>query len=81
MDKIYTMELHEVIPLAGSEILRVPGGWIYYHTDPIIDGPGTFVPLNLEFQVRELPRTKEQTKDAEKAAYARYLARCIMERK
>lgn len=28
-DKIYEMELHELLHIKDLEIIRVPGGWIY----------------------------------------------------
>lgn len=61
MDRLYKMELHELITPAGDpslQILRVPGGWIYHtwHDDSGRVGEhrytttSVFVPFNNEFQ-------------------------------
>lgn len=60
---IYDMRLHEELiaeeqtDLINGEfkciplrIMRVPGGWIYYH--PYITNQGMFVPFNNEFQLK-----------------------------
>ena len=54
MDEIYEMELHDRKYVDATEILRVPGGWIYVHyTENGAGGNSTsscFVPFNNEFQ-------------------------------
>ena len=49
---MYKMKLHDMLEIAGSEILRVPGGWIYRTNR---DGSEIFVPFDNEFQ-----KTKEK---------------------
>lgn len=44
---IFKMELHETLSINGTfTIMRVPGGWIYYSHNMLIDSPehGVFVP-------------------------------------
>lgn len=59
MHKIYDMQLHDkYTPNDTLEIVRVPGGWIYYkfgydtnsHGARVILRTSTFVPFNNEFQ-------------------------------
>ena len=46
--KIYEMQLHEVVLFNEVRVLRVPGGWIYFHDENRFS---TFVPFNNEFQI------------------------------
>ena len=58
MNKVYDMELHEKLnpEIKGSyvDIIRVPGGWIYYTQFMKADGgcvvSSVFVPFNDEFK-------------------------------
>jgi hypothetical protein len=57
-ESIYGMELHDTFVIDTANVVqRVPGGWIYRHTDTIESGNGislavsmVFVPFSLEFQ-------------------------------
>ena len=61
MSKIYDLDLNEIHRIDSGEngsikdeVMRVPGGWIYYTFTPSgnndISVTGVFVPYNNEFQ-------------------------------
>jgi hypothetical protein len=53
MDKnIYEMKLHEKLYFDDFEVMRVPGGWIYYYIGFDKDF-GIFVPYNNEYDNRK----------------------------
>ena len=61
-ENIYNMKLHtsiiiEIDDELELEIIRVPGGWIYYD-----NGLGVFVPFNDEFDSELLQKIKEGEK-------------------
>jgi hypothetical protein len=57
-NNIYKLGLHETIKIDKYDIIRVPGGWLYYNLNYALDGnissSCTFVPLNYEFQEEEI---------------------------
>lgn len=54
MSDIYNMQLHSVMPIESSnmftEIMRVPGGWIYRFFENNVYCGSIFVPFHNEFQ-------------------------------
>lgn len=65
MKSLYAMQLHEIITVDGhTEVLRVPGGWIY----EIYDGGSNisqmvFVPFNNEFMGKPEPTPRPSSGD------------------
>jgi hypothetical protein len=58
MNDLWNMPLHEqCYPTRNIVVLRVPGGWIYYHygydMGHVVSVTSTFVPLHNEFMEKE----------------------------
>lgn len=46
--RLKDMNLHDIINFGPAEVMRVPGGWIYYAPHGNV-----FVPINYEFSNKE----------------------------
>jgi len=71
MKTIYDLKLHEELKISPKIwVMRVPGGWIYEHGSAPFRN--LFVPYNVEFDPKYLPKPEDYTEDPPEDTLPKY---------